>query len=66
MDVLIVFLLLAGIAGAAWGGVHYGYRYIDRVLGCGDDGSLQKAWTVDRDGRVRTDKDRPVVLRASK
>lgn len=25
---------------------------------------VRKPWTVDRDGRVRTDKDRPIVLRA--
>jgi hypothetical protein len=25
---------------------------------------LQKPWTVDRDGRVKTDKHRPVILRA--
>jgi hypothetical protein len=28
--------------------------------------ATESVWHVDRDGRVRTDKDRPVVLRASK
>jgi hypothetical protein len=27
---------------------------------------VRRPWTVDRDGRVRTDKDRPIVLRAVK
>lgn len=27
---------------------------------------VERVWSVDRDGRVRTDKDRPVVLRAVK
>jgi hypothetical protein len=26
--------------------------------------AVRRPWTVDRDGRVRTDRDRPIVLRA--
>ena len=52
-----------GVAYVAVQILCYCIPWLGRVIK-GEPKVSQKPWSVDRDGRVRTDKDRPVVLKA--